>query len=214
MKSNARRFAALLLPLSIACSPAAVRAASGSAPDGWDLPSAGSLLAQLRSAEAASVPAVRASAVEEAGVARPALPNDVLPVPIHQQETDYSCGAASLFTVLRYWQVFDGKERDLYGPLQTDPKEGTEPPKLRDVAEKFGLKAELKTKLNVSDLRAALSKGQTVIVDIQAWREKATAHIPWEKDWEDGHYVVLIAMDDKYAFFMDPVLEDAYAYMP
>ncbi|MCX5790492.1 MAG: C39 family peptidase [Elusimicrobia bacterium] len=146
--------------------------------------------------------------------ARPSLPAKALAVPLHQQETNYSCGAAALFSVLRYWQAFDGKERDLYSPLGTTRKDGTEPPKLAQVAKTFGLSAELRKGMTLSDLRAALDQGQTVIVDIQAWREGKTAKTAWKDDWEDGHYVVLVGLDDKNAFFEDPVLKDSYAYMP
>lgn len=156
-----------------------------------------------------------AQAAEELGdqTKRPALPADALGVPLHEQETDYSCGAAALLSVLRYWNVFSGKESDLYGPLGTDPRQGTEPPKLEQVARAMGLKAQLRKGMSVHDLREALARGETVIVDIQAWREGATANIPWEQDWEDGHYVVLIGIDRANAYFEDPVLDDAYAYI-
>ena len=135
-------------------------------------------------------------------------------MPLHQQETDYSCGPASLLAVLRYWGAFKGKERDLYGPLETSKKDGTEPPKLRDFARSLGLSAELRTGMTLADLRAALGRGETVIVDIQAWRENPHSTKPWKDDWEDGHYVVVIGMDAKDVFFEDPVLKDSYAYMP
>ena len=203
-----RCLAVLLLLAPFARSGAAAEVST------WALPSVGAVWTELRSPQTiAAVPAIQASDFSQASPG-PALPKDVLPVPIHRQETDYSCGAASLLSVLRYWQAFDGKESDLYGPLQTSPKDGTEPPKLRDVAEKLGLKAELRTEMTLDDLRLLLAKGTPVILDIQAWREGSTAHIPWEKNWEDGHYVVLIGMDEKYAYFMDPVLNDSYAYMP
>ena len=155
-----------------------------------------------------------AEAVSRFKAARPALPARALAVPLHQQETDYSCGAASLWSVLRYWGAFDGKERELYAPLKTTRKDGTEPPRIAEVARRFGLEAELRKGMSVSDLRAALDRGQTVIVDLQAWREGKTAKTAWKDDWEDGHYVVLIALDDRHAFFEDPVLNDSYAYMP
>lgn len=144
----------------------------------------------------------------------PAMPKERLPLPLVNQETDYSCGPASLLSVLRYWQVFDGTERDLYGPLQTTPKDGTEPPKLVEVAARYGLSAELREGMSVEDLRASLKRGDTVIIDFQAWREEGAPPLPWEDVWEDGHYSVLAAMDAKNAYFMDPVAEGTYAYMP
>ncbi|HAH05975.1 MAG TPA: hypothetical protein DCM05_05495 [Elusimicrobia bacterium] len=142
------------------------------------------------------------------------MPKGHLPLPILMQETDYSCGAAALLSVLRYWQVFEGNERDLYGPLQTTPNDGTEPQSLAAFARKQGLKAEMKEKMTLEDLRAALKDGVTVIVDIQAWRDESEADTPWEDLWEDGHYVVLSAMDSKNAYFMDPSVMGTYAFIP
>jgi len=144
----------------------------------------------------------------------PDLPANVLHVPIHQQETDYSCGPAALLSVLRYWRAFDGAERDLYDLLETTPKDGTEPSKIVGAAAAFGLSVEMRTGMTTDDLRAALARGETVILDMQAWRAGNSARMPWENVWEDGHYAVLIGMDAKYAYFMDPVLKDSYAYMP
>lgn len=160
---------------------------------------------------AGSRPREKASAERKRG---PAMPKDYLPLPLVNQETDYSCGPAALLSVLRYWRAFEGTERDLYAPLETTPKDGTEPQKLVEVAARQGLAAELREGLGVEDLRAALKRGETVIIDFQAWRDEGAPPLPWEDVWEDGHYAVLSAIDEKYAYFMDPVAEGAYAYMP
>jgi predicted double-glycine peptidase len=144
----------------------------------------------------------------------PDLPSNVLHVPIHRQEADYSCGPAALLSVMRYWRAFDGAERDLYDLLETTPRDGTEPVKIAETAAAFGLTVEMRTGMTTDDLRAQLARGKTVILDIQAWRTGSSARMPWEDVWEDGHYAVLIGMDAKYAYFMDPVLSDTYAYMP
>ena len=181
------------------------------------LPLLAALLVPARALESGA-PAVRAvekaSAVSAARPRAPAVPKGFLPLPLVEQETDYSCGPASLLSVLRYWQVFEGAERDLYGPLDTTPKDGTEPQKLVEVAARYGLSAEMREGMSVSDLSAALKRGDTVIVDFQAWREEGVPRLPWEEVWEDGHYSVLAAMAAKNAYFMDPVAEGAYAYMP
>jgi len=141
------------------------------------------------------------------------LPAGALPVPIVQQATEYSCGPASLTAVLKYWDAFDGEERDLYGPLKTTEKDGTEPAALVAVAKARGLAAELKEDLSLADLRAALREGATAIVDFQAWRaEPATA--TWRDTWESGHYSVLVALDDDDVYLMDPSAGLAYAYVP
>ena len=145
--------------------------------------------------------------------AAPRLPANALPVPLVPQATSYSCGAASLMAVMEYWTVFEAPETTLYGPLGTTPKDGTEEHAIAKVAQQYGLRAEVRENLGLQDLRDALKDGTTVIVDLQAWTDK-TGTIDWKNDWEDGHYVVLVAMDAEYAYFSDPSAHGAYAYLP
>ena len=144
----------------------------------------------------------------------PYLPKDALPLPIIRQATNYSCGVASLLSILYYWKVYDGNENSLYKKLNTTPEDGTDPRKIVKVAGSFNLQTELKTNLTISDLRTFLQSGSTVILDIQAWIEEDTKNISWKDRWEDGHYVVIIALDDEYAYFMDPSAGPSYAFMP
>lgn len=141
------------------------------------------------------------------------LPSDYLPVPLVPQATSYSCGAASLMAVLEYWNVSDAPETSLFRALHTTKKDGTEEASIAQVArEKFGLRSEVRTGLNLEDLRSALKDGTTVILDIQAWSDDPSP--VWKNEWDDGHYVVLVAMDTDYAYAMDPSAHGAYAYLP
>jgi ABC-type bacteriocin/lantibiotic exporter with double-glycine peptidase domain len=38
--------------------------------------------------------------------------------------------------------------------------------------------------------------------------------IPWKDTWEDGHFVVLVAMDGGHAYFMDPSASAGYGFIP
>lgn len=114
--------------------------------------------------------------------------------------------------MLRYWRAFDGAEKDLYGVLGTTPADGTEPPKLVEAARRYGLRARWAENLEPADLRRALARGEAAILDIQAWPDKPPKS--WRDDWDDGHYVVLVGMDDSFAYFMDPSTEKSYAYIP
>ena len=143
----------------------------------------------------------------------PQLPRTHLPVPIIRQATHYSCGAASLLSVLYYWRAYDGEESNLYHALETTPEQGTEPPKIVEVAKSYGLEAEMKENLTLTDLRKALEQGKTAILSIQAWRSEENASKPWNEIWDDGHYVVLVAMDKTHVFVMDPSTASAYAYV-
>lgn len=153
----------------------------------------------------------------------PKLPRDHLPVPIVQQATDYSCGAAALLAVLEYWNAYEGTESSLYPLLNTTPADGTEPDKIASLAADLGLHASYKDGMTIEELRDALDRGHTVILDIQAWHENETRkqnpraprrEPDWREIWDDGHYVVLIAMDDDTAYFMDPSAGASYGFIP
>lgn len=148
-----------------------------------------------------------------ASAASPSLPGNYLPVPIVSQATDYSCGAAVLLGVLYYWRVYDGGEAALYKPLATTPEDGTEPPKLVEAAKSFGLDAELKVSQTAADLTAALQRGETAILDIQAWRNPDVEKKPWPETWDDGHYVVAVGIDAEYLYVMDPSAHGAYGHI-
>lgn len=143
--------------------------------------------------------------------AGPSLPPGALAVPLVRQATHYSCGAAALLAVLYYWRAFDGGEAELYGPLDVTEKDGTEPDAIERVARAHGLVAAYRTGATVADLRTALAAGETVIVNLQAWRDRARG---WDDDWDDGHYVVLVALDDRFLYAMDPSADAGYDYLP
>jgi predicted double-glycine peptidase len=144
----------------------------------------------------------------------PVLPPKALKVPLVRQATTYSCGAAALLSVLFYWRVYDGNESSLYAELGTTPENGTPPESIARVATRFGLTSQVKTGMTLSDLRGALARGATVILDIQAWRDPGGGPPAWRDRWEDGHYVVLIGMDERRAYVMDPSTAGGYGWIP
>jgi ABC-type bacteriocin/lantibiotic exporter with double-glycine peptidase domain len=73
------------------------------------------------------------------------------------------------------------------------------------------LEASYRPGWTIDELRAALKKRQTVILDLQAWQDEKR---DWAKDWDDGHYVVLVGMDRTRAYVMDPSSPAAYAWLP
>lgn len=141
------------------------------------------------------------------------MPADALPVPLVRQSSGYTCGTAALQAVLYYWQVYDGNESGLTGVAGTTRTEGTPPEGIIKGAKKFGLAAYYKEMTTAADLRAALDRGEPVILDIQAWPDNP-AEMPWAKRREDGHYMVLIALDGERGYFMDPSVGTGYTYIP
>lgn len=141
-------------------------------------------------------------------VASPPALGAMLPVPIFRQSTDYSCGAASLISLLYYWNVFDGTESELFPILKTDPVVGTSPQGIVKGAQHFGLDAKLKTDVTFEAIAEALERKEPVIVDYQAWADPTPTS--WVNEWEDGHYGVVVDLDEKWIYLMDPVLGNRY----
>lgn len=145
----------------------------------------------------------------------PRLPKNAIPLPIIDQGTDYSCGVAALLSILSYWRAYEGHEASLYSVLNTTPKDGTEPGMMVEGARKFGLEAEMRENVTISELKQALRSGVTVILDIQAWvDEEVLKKKSWSEIWDNGHYVNLVGMDHHYAYFMDPSVPTSYAFIP
>lgn len=130
-------------------------------------------------------------------------------VPIIRQSTNYSCGAAAMMSALGYFGL-DFVERDLIRLLGTTPDDGTAIESMERFARKQGLTATVRTGLTVDDLVPALKDKQIVIVDAQAWGNPS---VSYETAWEDGHYMIVLGIDDDTMYFMDPALTGGYGYL-
>jgi len=152
-----------------------------------------------------------------AAPAGPAVPAAPVPesllasVPDVRQSTGYTCGAAALQAVLARWGTSEREDR-LAVRLHSTPEAGTHPLDIVRVAREFGLSAELREALALSDLEAALAAGTSVIVDLQAWRDRTD--LPWTETWDDGHYMVLLSLDAANLYFEDPSLLGARGVIP
>jgi predicted double-glycine peptidase len=163
----------------------------------------------------------KADYVSTRGYPKLALPASMIPVPLVAQKKDYTCGDASTLAVLRYWYNEEWKERpesDLYQPLGTTSKDGTDPRPMADfLAAQTGMTADFASEdPSVDDLQASLDGGDPTIVDLEAWQavKRKQDMKPWATDWIDGHYVVLVGSDAHNFFFMDPSTTGHYAYIP
>ena len=155
------------------------------------------------------VPGVKDARAPRAPAPLPSSP--FAAVPDVRQSTGYTCGAAALQAVLAYWGMPEREDR-LAARLRSTPEAGTHPLDIVRVAREFGLQAELREGLDLPDLEAALASGTTVIVDLQAWRERTD--IPWTETWDDGHYMVLVGADAEKLYFEDPSLLGRRGFIP
>lgn len=133
-------------------------------------------------------------------------------VPDTRQSTEYSCGAAALQAVLGYWGRDVGEE-DLRELLNTDPESGTYPEDILRVAQELGFEAEYKENLTLDEIELSVVQGVPVIVDCQAWRSPASGNASWAEDWVDGHWMVIIGLDDENVYFEDPYILGSRGFM-
>jgi len=126
-------------------------------------------------------------------------------VPDVRQSQPYSCGAAALQAVLNYWGI-DAREGVLIQELGTTPEAGTPPDAIIRVARDYGLSAELKLNLTLADIEQSVAEKGPVIITCQAWADTDPEGFCWDTNWEDGHYMVVIGLDDKNVYFEDPAM--------
>ena len=158
------------------------------------------------------LPVDRDAPAPAATAVAPVLPDPFLAsVPDVRQSTGYTCGAAALQAVLAYWGTSEREDR-LVARLHSTPEAGTHPADIVRVAGEFGLSAELREGLTLDDLETALAAGTPVIVDLQAWRSETG--VPWTETWDDGHYMVLLGMDEENLYFEDPSLLGRRGFIP
>jgi predicted double-glycine peptidase len=152
-------------------------------------------------------------------------PSSLIPVPLVRQEESYSCGDAVVLALLRFYERerFERvSEKSLYSPLGTTSAEGTEPFPMAeyfDHEEGISAKARWSTPtsyVTLDDLERAVDRGEPPIVALQAWQSVANLRDlrAWAEDWDDGHYVVVVAYDSNNLYFMDPSTADHYTYIP
>lgn len=130
-----------------------------------------------------------------------------------RQSTEYSCGASALQAVLSYWGR-DLDEEELMRLLHTTPETGTYPEDIERVARSLGFEAEVKENLSLNELEQATAQGNPVIILGQAWRSRKESDIAVTEDWANGHYVVVLAVDQDYVYFEDPYIRMGKGFMP
>lgn len=137
--------------------------------------------------------------------------NDLLDIPDIRQYNDYSCGSACLLAILTYFGVYDGREEELGALLGTTPADGTQPSRIVEVAKKFGIEAEPVEGCSLDDLRLYMKQKRPVILNFQAWKESP---VEWSHADDDGHYAILIGMDDTNLYMRDPSIHGRIGKVP
>jgi len=134
-------------------------------------------------------------------------PKIKLDFPELRQVYNFDCGVTALQQVLIYYGI-EKREDELIKLLSTKKtsvvEHGTKLTKMIEVANLYGLDAEILKNTNIKKIKDLIDKGIPPIILLQAWRDYSTDNLNWEKDYKDGHYVVCVGYNDYCFFFEDP----------
>ena len=136
------------------------------------------------------------------GCATAPAPRTLLDIADVRQATPYTCGVASSLAILNYYGI-ETREDSLAELFGTTEESGTSPQQIVAGFASFGLEAILKVDTSLEDLSANLRDGIPTMVAVQAWLDPYPA-VDWSANWEDGHWVIVIGMDDRNIYFEDP----------
>lgn len=164
-------------------------------------------------------------------------PRKRLELPLVRQSSNWTCGVASLMSVLAYFgiQFREDVLINTLGSTNCNPNIGTAYESIVALAnvelkKKYGnspnVGAVAKFNMTPEDLEKAIDAGSPVQVALQAWTCPNTDPKKincsnnqsivnyYSTDNDDGHYAVVIGYDDYNFYFMDPSTIGNYTYIP
>lgn len=129
----------------------------------------------------------------------------MLPFPPFQETLNASmCAPATLKMLLMFWKLPGAElsDTELASCCKTDPKLGTSNEQFIETARSFGISARVEHSGTFENIETWLTKGIPVVVD---WFSpgRRDAH---EGDMPDGHYSIVVGLDEKNIYLQDPEL--------
>ena len=130
-----------------------------------------------------------------------------------RQSTEYSCGASALQAVLSYWGRHV-EEAELIELMDTNEDVGTYPEDIVRGARALGFDAEMKEHLTLDEVQRFTAGGDPVIALGQVWRSYDKGASSVADEWDNGHYIVVLGVDEDYVYFQDPYVRMSKAFVP
>jgi hypothetical protein len=132
----------------------------------------------------------------------------ILEFPDSRQSTNFSCGAACVQAVLKYYGIEIREDILIEGmgvlPTNVEPS-GVRPDIILKFFEKKGLKHSTGT-MTIKEITDFIDKDIPIITPIQAWNELYEKKDVDYSGWKDGHYVIAIGYTKDELIFDDPSL--------
>ncbi|MFA6075741.1 MAG: C39 family peptidase [Negativicutes bacterium] len=147
--------------------------------------------------------------------AKPITESDVsnlIKIPKTRQATDHTCGVASLQSLLYYYGI-EIREDKLEHALHAEEYAHASDI-IKYTCEQPGLTAKSEQQMTMQKLEQYIDKKVPVMVCLQAWPDNPMTIETYQKDWEDGHWVVIIGYDKTNIYMMDPSTLGNYAFVP
>jgi ABC-type bacteriocin/lantibiotic exporter with double-glycine peptidase domain len=135
--------------------------------------------------------------------------NIKLPVPLVCQSDYCACGAACLCAIHYYWRGGSKKyyfEKNFSDLLGRKPLKGITVSALLKATKRLKFKAFYKTNLTINDLDEFLRLGFTQILFMQGGGKNSI----YKSEWKKGHAAVLVGLNSKYVYLMDPGFRQHY----
>lgn len=127
----------------------------------------------------------------------------LIEIPDIRQNDNYSCGACATMSVAKYYGVGPATIDEFKKLLGTNVKKSTDPLKIIEVLEGFGLQVTALEDMTIEDLCYFHKLGVPVICPIQEYGIPSK-----EASYLYGHYVVSIGVGFGYVFVQDPSIDN------
>jgi predicted double-glycine peptidase len=122
---------------------------------------------------------------------------------IGKQVYDYDCGVQALQTVMTYYGVEMDRD-ELMRTLGTTEEGGTPPQAMIAAAQSYDFEVKSGTQWSLNQLKQYVDAGTPVIVLLQAWADRYMTLDDWRRDWDNGHYAIVIGVNKDVLLFEDP----------
>jgi predicted double-glycine peptidase len=141
-----------------------------------------------------------------------------IPVPNIRAQTPFTCGAAVLLAVCRFFGRGPEAESECVAVLRQhgfSARVGVHPRQMERAARTFGLEANILRDMDRHTLLDAIKRRIPVLLTLQAWAEgaKEVSERTYATTWDSGHWVIAIGFDKNGIVLEDPWLEASRGYL-